>query len=136
MLRLALVVTRLANPVRLGRETTLESLLGSLLTPESTFAAQPPAAACMHGAVPISCADHFAPFSAQVSSFAQYDYEAVVADEAGGRVHVLAEARKLGRPTGKFSVSLFTYYYTTASLFCASLPCHSSVDCLLHLCQR
>jgi hypothetical protein len=41
-------------------------------------------------------------------SFAQVDYDATVADSVAGKVHVLSEARKLGKPTGKMATQVFT----------------------------
>ena len=40
-------------------------------------------------------------------SFAQFEYDALVADEVSGKVHVLSEARKFGRPTGKMAARVF-----------------------------
>ena len=41
------------------------------------------------------------------SSLSQVDYDAVVADTVAGKVHVLSEARKLGKPTGKIATQVF-----------------------------
>ena len=45
------------------------------------------------------------------ASSSQVDYDAVVADSVAGKVHVLSEARKLGKPTGKIATQVFTPHH-------------------------
>jgi hypothetical protein len=45
------------------------------------------------------------------SSQFHIEYDAVVADSVSGKVHVLSEARKLGKPTGKIATQVFTPHH-------------------------